>query len=305
MIKNKSKKKIRFQDEFESKVSDTIKRFRLFTKKDRILVACSGGKDSTAVLYILNKLGYNVQALTIDALIGNYTKQNLENLKKFCRQNKIKLHIISFRDEFGNSLCYIRQTLASKGIRLRSCTICGILKRYLINKAAKRLKADYVATGHNLDDEAQSVMMNLLRNNLEVGARIGPKTGVMKKESRKSFVQRVKPLYLCSEKDVKKYSMRMDFPVNYSPCPCRHDAYRNKVRKILDRLEKAGESEKRQGGGSQNIKFNIISSFIDIAPMLKDKYSGGIQRYCRICKEPSKGEECNTCKLLMVLRSKK
>jgi uncharacterized protein (TIGR00269 family) len=284
-----------FEDLFEKKVDDTIKRFKLFKKTDRILVACSGGKDSTAVLYILKKLGYNVQALTIDALIGNYTKQNLENLKKFCKQNKIKLHIISFRDEFGNSLCYIRQTLASKGTKLRSCTICGILKRYIINKAAKKLRADYVVTGHNMDDEAQSIMMNLLRNNLEVGARTGPKTGIMKKESRKSFVQRVKPLYLCSEKDVKRYSMLKKFPVNYSPCPCRHDAYRNKVRKMLDRMENK----------DPGIKFNILSSFTGIAPKLKAKYSGGTQNYCRICKEPSKGDECNTCKLLMMLRSKK
>lgn len=287
-------KTCRFEEQFERKVEDTIKRFRLFNKKNRILVACSGGKDSTAVLYILNKLGYNVQALTIDALIGNYTKQNLENLKKFCKQNRIRLHIISFRDEFGNSLCYIRQTLASKGIKLRSCTICGILKRYLINKAAKRLKADYVATGHNLDDEAQSIMMNLLRNNLEVGARVGPKTGIIRRESRKSFVQRVKPLYLCPEKDVKRYSMLMDFPVNYSPCPCRHDAYRNKIRKMLDRLEKA----------KPGIKFNIVTSFTYMLPQLKEKYNKGTQRYCRLCREPSKGPECNTCKMLIMLRSR-
>jgi uncharacterized protein (TIGR00269 family) len=284
-----------FEKKFEDKVYDTIDRYKLFTKKDKVLVACSGGKDSTAVLYILKKRGYNVQAITIDALIGNYTKKNLENLKGFCKSIGVKLHVISFRDEFGSSLCYIRQSLASKGIKLRSCTICGILKRYLINKSAKRLKADYVATGHNLDDEAQSVMMNLLRNNLEVGARSGPKPGLKRIESGRNFVQRVKPLYLCQEKDVKRYSMLMRFPVQYSPCPCRHDAYRNKIRKMLDELEK----------GDKCVKFNIVSSFNSILPSLKIKYGGGIQSTCKTCREPARGDECNTCKILKALKSKR
>ena len=79
----------------EKTVANTIRRFSLFTKKDKILVACSGGKDSTAALYILKKLGYPVEAITVDALIGNYTKKNIENIKNFCKQHSIPLHIIS------------------------------------------------------------------------------------------------------------------------------------------------------------------------------------------------------------------
>ncbi|MBU0535839.1 MAG: TIGR00269 family protein [Nanoarchaeota archaeon] len=281
-------KKNRFIREFENKVEDTIKKYHLFTKKDKVLVACSGGKDSTAVLHILKKRGYIVQAITIDALIGNYTQKNLENLKQFCKENGVKLHIISFRDAFGKSLCYIRQTLASKGTKLRSCTICGILRRYLINKAAKRLNADYLVTGHNLDDEAQSVMMNLLRNQLEVGSRLGPKTGSKRLTSSGIFVQRVKPLYYTTEKDVIIYSKIMKFPVNYSPCPCRTSSYRNKVRMLLDRLEKS----------DPKIKLNIVRSFSTIIPELRKKHGNGVQAFCKKCREPSKGDLCNTCNIL-------
>ena len=97
-----------FTTKIENQVKQTIEKFHLVTKKDILLVACSGGKDSTTVLYILNKLGYKPQAITIDAAIGNYTKQNLENIKKFCKKPNIKLHIISFKKEFGYSLCYIK-----------------------------------------------------------------------------------------------------------------------------------------------------------------------------------------------------
>ncbi|MBD3313315.1 TIGR00269 family protein [Candidatus Woesearchaeota archaeon] len=279
-----------FTEIFEKKVVDTILKNRLFTKKDRVLVACSGGKDSTALLYILKKRGYNVQAITVDAKIGNYTQKNLENLKRFCEENNVKLHEISFRKEFGSSLCHIRQILQSRGAKLRSCTICGVLRRYLLNKAAKRLRADYVATGHNLDDEAQAVMMNLLRNNLITGARVGPKTGTSTR--RPHFVQRVKPLSMCSEKDVENYSKIREFPVNYMPCPCRHDAYRNKIRKMLDRIEK----------DMPRVKQNIIISFSKELAALRKRYSDGVQEYCIECGEPSRSDKCGTCTILSLLK---
>ena len=291
MKKKKNSTNNSFASYFERKVEDTIRKYSLFSKKDKILVACSGGKDSTAVLFILKKLGYNVQAITVDALIGKYTKENLENIRSFCKLLGIKLHVISFRNEFGRSLCFMRQSLSSKGVKLRSCTICGTLRRYLINRAAKRLKADYVVTGHNLDDEAQAVMMNLLRNNLEVGSRSGPKTGLKRKEKKKSFVQRAKPLYYCSEKEVIRYSKIMGFPVNYGRCPCCHDAYRNKIRSMLDRLEKT----------NPRLKLNILESFSEKIPKLRMRYSGKTQEYCRKCGEPSKGEECSACRIFSKL----
>jgi len=98
----------------EKTVLSTIQKFKLLRKSEKILVACSGGKDSTTILYILKKLGYPVEAITIDAQIGDYTKQNLENIKLVCKKSSILLHIISFRKEFGYSLCYLRSLINSK-----------------------------------------------------------------------------------------------------------------------------------------------------------------------------------------------
>ncbi|MBW2981357.1 TIGR00269 family protein [Candidatus Woesearchaeota archaeon] len=275
----------------EQKTKKNIQNYNLISRKDKILVACSGGKDSTTVLYILKKLGYNVSAITVDALIGNYTKQNLENIKKVCKESGVKLHVVSFRDEFGASLCYLKSMLSGKGVKLGSCTICGVLRRYLLNKYAKKLKADVIATGHNMDDEVQSVLMNLFKNNLELLARSGPKTGV---SNYKSFIPRIKPLYFVSEKEVKEYSKSMNFPVNYNACPCRVDAYRNHVRKLLDNYEKI----------NPDVKKNIIDNFLKILPLLKKKFKT-IEKplYCKSCGEPSKREKCMTCQILSKLRS--
>jgi uncharacterized protein (TIGR00269 family) len=279
-----------FVKKFESKIKNTIKRFKLISPKDRVLVAVSGGKDSTTILYVLKKLGYKIEALTIDVLIGTYTKKNLENTKKFCKEQKIKLHIVSFREAYGSSLCHIVSLIKSKGWNLQSCTVCGVLRRYLVNLYSRKLKAGKVVTGHNLDDEAQAFMMNLLKNKQEMNARLGPYPGIIRDPK---FVPRVKPLYLTSEKDIEKYSKIMNFPVKYGRCPCAVDAYRNYIRNMLNELE----------FDYPNIKQNIITYLLKILPDLKKKFQTiKTLKACKECKEPSRSEVCRTCQLLSFVK---
>lgn len=275
-----------FITKFEEKVINIIKRYALINHNDKVLVACSGGKDSTAVLYVLHKLGYRPEAITVDAVIGNYTKQNLDNLKKFCKTQNIKLHVISFREEFGYSLCYIKSILRSKKYNYSSCTICGVLRRYLLNKYSRKLKADKIATGHNLNDEAQSILMNLFKNNLEILSKLSPETGVQKNNK---FIPRIKPLYLIPEEDVEKYSHLMNFPVVYTPCPCRAGVFRCKIDELISKYE-----EKHPGTHE-----NIVEWFLSISPKLKKQFiSSKPQKYCTSCGEPSKKELCAACTIL-------
>ena len=269
----------------ENKVKNTIKKYSLINKADKVLVAASGGKDSTTALFILKKLGYKVEAITIDVNISNYSKANIENLKVFCKENKIKLHEFSFRKEFGYSLCYIHSILKEKRFNHQQCTICGILRRYLINKKARLLKADKLVTGHNLDDEAQSILMNFLKNDFELLPRLGPKTGLI---SDKKFVPRIKPLYFIEEKEIIEYSKKHNFPVNYAPCPCSLHVYRRFILNELDELEKA----------HPKIKQNIIKNFIKLLPELKARRKKQAITYCQKCGEPSKKGICNTCVLI-------
>ena len=274
------------------KVESTIRKYKLFTKKERILVACSGGKDSTVLAYLLKKLGYKIEAITVNPSIKGSSRENLDNLKYFCRKNMIKLHIISFKQEFGHSLDEIKKILDSNGMNLAYCTICGILKRYLLNKKAKELKADKIATGHNLDDETESVFMNLLRGNIGLMARLGPITGVIKS---RGFIPRVKPLYLCNEKEIIAYSKLKKFPVVYERCPYAGSSYREIIRNELIAFEKKHDKTKE----------NVISWFLRILPELKK----GVRRneemtYCTICGEPSQKTICNACTIISNLKQK-
>ena len=283
-----------FIEYIERKVKKTVSNYNLIGKKEKLMVACSGGKDSTTVLYVLNKLNKNpnvkIEAFHIDVGIGNYSKQNLKNIREFCKKHKIKLHETSFRKEFGYSLCYIRSALKERGVKLKSCTICGSLKRYLINLTARKTKATKVVTGHNLDDEAQSVIMNIFKNNVEVMKRLGPITGVLRD---KKFVPRIKPLYFCTEKETTLYSKLNKFKVVYAKCPCSVDAYRRQVGNMLN------EFDERHPG----TKHSVINSFLEILPSIKKEVKGEL-KYCQLCGEPSNKNICNVCGIVKKLKAK-
>ncbi len=275
-----------FIAQFHQRVEKTIQKHHLFTKKSRVLVAASGGKDSTALLHVLKQLGYTLEAVTVDARIGCYTEQNLKNLRQFCTNINIPLHEIDFKKEFGMALCHLRDRLHVKGYDYKSCHVCGVLRRYLINKKSRELSPDVVATGHNLDDEAQVVMMNLLRGNVSCAARLGSKSG-LGEDAR--FVQRVKPFYFTREEDVVRYAKMVQLPVKYGTCPCSSDSYRREIRNIFSILP-----------NSEQAKENIMNAFMSILPTLKKYYASrnGTLRECIACAEPTNNEVCNACSLL-------
>lgn len=284
-----------FLNYFEKKVRKTIRVNKLIGKKENILVAASGGKDSTVVLYLLKKIiknrKVNIEALHIDQSIGNYSKKNKVNVRKFCEKNEIKLHETSFRKEFGYSLCYIQSLLKEKGNDLKSCTICGILRRYILNRKAKELGSTLVVTGHNLDDEAQSILMNMFKNQVAMLSRLGPRTGV---SDDKNFIPRTKPLYFITEDEVILYCKLLKFDVELKPCPCSLEAYRKSVLDMLNVFEKE----------NPGTKYGIINSFLEMKPLLMKKYKGKAVNKCSECGEPSAQKVCNACKLIGKLRKK-
>lgn len=280
----------KFTEYVEKKVRKTIRQHQLFKKGDKIAVAVSGGKDSTVCLHILNNIGHNIEAVTIDAAIGNYTKENLKNITEFCKKNDVKLNVISFRKEFGKSLCYIRAVLKSRGYHYSSCMLCGILKRYLLNKYCRENNFDYLATGHNLDDEAEAFLMNIFRNAFTLAIKQGPKSDFISKK----LVQRVKPLFYITNEETKRYSKIMNFPVNYEICPCSTDAHRRKFRRMLADFEKE----------NQGVKYSIIK-FQEMVKNNIKKIPVGEMNNCELCGEPAGNKICRVCQILKELKIEK
>jgi len=268
---------------FEKKVKKTISDYELVDKNDNIVVAVSGGKDSITTLYLLNKIfskrrDIKIIALAIDEGIHGYRDESLKHLKKFCKKYKIKLNIYSYKKEFGKTLDTILKTYKKV-----PCSICGVFRRYLLNKKSRELGATKLATGHNLDDEAQSIIMNYFRNNIQVSARSGPITGIKRD---KKFIKRIKPLYFITEKEVTAYSFLMGFMDKFNECPYNPDSYRGKVRDMINDFE-----AKYPG-----TKHGIITSFMELLPVLKDKYKDANEiKECLSCGEPCSQDKCQAC----------
>ena len=312
-----------FTDYFEDKVFKTIRQIELLDKEENLGVALSGGKDSLTVLHILNKLSkqnpkIKINAIAIDEGIHNYRDKTLEKAKEFCHRNNIKLNIFSYKGEFGLTLDEMLKILDVK-----PCTVCGIFRRYLLNKKSRESGLTKLVTGHNLDDECQSIIMNQMKNNIRSSARLGPKVGLIQDEmsaNRKAisvemserehrselshvtaqkpqvfdkFVQRIKPLYLCAEKEVTTYAFVNGLLDEFNECPNVPQSFRAQVRDMLNSME-----QKFPG-----TKYSIVNSFLETLPLLKQDFKNKIIKVCQRCSEPSANDICNACVYLGKLRN--
>lgn len=275
--------------ELERQVKQSISKLekeRSINKKEKILVALSGGKDSATTAYLLKKLGYNIEGFHINLGIGKYSQECLEKIKELCDFIGIKLHVHDMQQKTGTSMCYLRSNIQSskgKNSGLKNCAICGVIKKWIFNTEGKKLDAKKIATGHNLDDEAQTYLMNIFKGSPQLSSNLGPVSKNVQ-EARGKFIPRIKPLFFVPEEMIREYTKILEIPVNYDPCPCSFDSYRIQVRKFLSKMP---DTDKR----------NIIKNF--------DKVSGKLNKikdtnlsYCENCGEPCRGKTCKKCQLL-------
>jgi len=269
---------------FDKRFRKTVRMRNMLKKGDRVAIALSGGKDSCVLLHSLAELQkdlpFELVALTIDEGIKGYRPKTLVAAKRECEKLDIEHVIVSFKDETGSTLDSI---VRKKGDGL-PCSHCGVLRRRLLNNSARELKANKLATGHNLDDLAQTVLMNIMRNEPSRLARFNdPPT------KNKSFVPRIRPLMLTPEKEIAIYAMLKGIEIERLECPYARFAFRGQVRKMLN------ETEENYPG----TKFKVVNSFLDIEDALQKKYAKGPKlSNCSSCGEPCSEKICMFCRTL-------
>ncbi len=265
----------------EQRVADTITGSRMIVQGDTVAVALSGGKDSTALLMLLSCVlpaiaDVPLVAITVDEGIGGYREETIRSADRLARELGIEHRTISFAEMFGDTLDAI---LA--GRETRSCSICGILRKKALADGARKAGATKLATGHNLDDEAQSVLMNVLRGDLPRLVRDSSA------DTSGRFIPRIKPLMFVSEKEIATYLVLRDAWPELPECPYARHALRREARSMLSTLEY------RHPG----TMLRLMESKQKIGQACSGTVGDGALLACRQCGDPCSGELCQFCRL--------
>ncbi|MBI1971734.1 MAG: TIGR00269 family protein [Candidatus Aenigmarchaeota archaeon] len=279
-----------FKDQFEKRVKKTIREHSMVGKNEVIVVGLSGGKDSSVSLTLMKKIfgsrpDVKIIAVSIDEGIEHYRDKSLDVTKSLTQKLGVEHYIVGFKGNLGKSIDDIMAAKAAGTKNLNSCTFCGVFRRYLLNRAARELGATKVCTGHNMDDEAQAVLINYLKGDLKRLARMGPMPAL---RSNDKFVPRIKPLRNTPEKEVALYALISKTGNYWGECPYV-SGIRFEVRDFLN------EVEAKHAG----TKFSFLRTFDAMLPVLRASVENAPEiTECENCGEPCSGEVCKVCELL-------
>jgi uncharacterized protein (TIGR00269 family) len=252
-------------------------------------VALSGGKDSAVALllsqaYFRRRPGVRLVALSVDEGVAGYRTGTLRAAAALTERLGVPHQIVRADDTLGTTTDRAAEQLPGT----IPCSFCGVWRRQLLNRAARDVGADALVLGFNLDDLAQTVLMNLVRGDLDRLVRMAPH-----RTPRPGLVPRIAPLALVPEREVYLYARRRELPFDHAECPHASRASRNLFREVVWQLEEALP-------GTRQSLLRTHEKLVE--RWLRAEETGAPAR-CRSCGEPSSGELCRACEYLEVVRS--
>lgn len=285
---------------FERKFQKTMSKYIKLTPDDVVCVGLSGGKDSIALLYNLYMRQQKTKspkliAITVDEGISTTFSNNQRKIEKFFSQFQISIPLIrtSYKEIFGSTMDKIVEKIHENTMKVNACTICASIRRRIINEIAKKNGATKIAIGHNLDDVAQSLMMNVLRNDFNKIQISSPFTSSI--EDLSPFLPRIKPLFLFSEEEIIHYCQAKHLPYFSTICQNALDfpILRKKVQIFLNELDTR----------SFEFKYNLIQFHLQVNEnMPKSDSRIRTTNLCEICSYPtgSNRKVCTYCEFKQI-----
>lgn len=274
-----------FRHALEEKVRKTITHYQMLDYDDHVAVAVSGGKDSLTLLNVLVKLEgrfpkSRLTAVCVDEGIEGYRDEALEHARSACNRLGVEQVVVSYRELFGVTT----DQIAGLNLGQTPCAYCGVFRRKAINEAAANIGATKIATAHNLDDEAQTVLLNMLHGDPMRIVRSGP----VLKDPRGKFVPRIKPLSDIPEKEIVLYAYLNGIEFQSIECPHGHEALRNDIRAFMNQLEQKHPGSKFT---LQRSAERLRNSLNETTPLLE-------LRQCKKCGDPTPHQLCEACVML-------
>lgn len=270
----------------ESRVKSRVREDNLLEGNETWVVGLSGGKDSTALLDVLARTfrenpSVEIIALTLDEGIEGYRNKAVDAAREITHELNVRHEVVEFDTEFGVTI----DEVTAGNQRHKPCAYCGVFRRTALNKHAERLGATKLLTGHNLDDVAQTALMNFLDGDIERMAR-HYRASLSPRDEAGDFVRKAKPLRDVPEKEIAVYCKLKDLPVYLEECPNAEGATRGDARDLLL------EYERRHPG----TRHSIIAAYEKLAEQLE--WSKTDVTPCEECGEPTPQEFCRSCSML-------
>jgi cytoplasmic tRNA 2-thiolation protein 1 len=268
----------------EEEVYHTIQSTALFKSGECIAIGASGGKDSTVLVHILSVLndrysmGLDLRLLSIDEGISGYRDDSLETVKKNSEEYKLPLTIVSYKDLYGWTMDQIVRKIGLTN----NCTFCGVFRRQSLDKGARLIGATKIVTGHNADDIAETVLMNLLRGD---HFRLGKCTEISTGDE--GDMPRSKPFKYIYEKEIVLYAHFKKLVYFSTECIYSPNAYRGFARELLKDLERVNP--------------RVIWDIIQSGEQLKVEAQPPMRKVCTKCGGIASHDLCKACKLLEML----
>jgi len=276
---------------YKRKVFNTIERFKLVENRDKIFVALSGGKDSTAALILLkeyieeNNINAEIYAYHINLGFG-YSDKLESDVRKIAEKVGVEIYVTNLKKEYDFNIIKI-----SKIVRRPICSVCGLAKRYLMNKVPRELGATKLATGHHAMDMLINYFKNILNNNYEWNLKILPKL----KSDHPKLITKIRPLIFalpeeneayCKYKGIELTKISCPYSPNYCCYLSRNQDY--KLFQILNLSDKL----------FPNFRVDLIKSIVRMNKDLNKKIEK-TSKYneCKICGEVTDREICSFCRL--------
>ena len=262
----------------------TISKYKMIKNGDLVAVAVSGGKDSLALLHILDQISkshnFGIHVVTIDEGIPGYRDEALEIVKNYCEKLQVRYSVFSYNELFGLTLDGALQ----QDNRGSSCSICGTLRRRAMDHAAGKVGANVIATAHNMDDNLQTCLINMLSGDV---TRIGWSSY----STDDPILKKIKPFADIYESEIVFYAFTNQIPFQTEPCPHTDEGIRTEIRLFLNSLEQ------RHAG----IKNNLYGSVSKISEIVRESSTKAWTK-CERCGVRCTGRICSVCGVVSEFR---
>ena len=240
---------VHYPEWFVAQVQRAIEKYHMLGPDERVLVAVSGGKDSLALWDVLLQLGYQADGLYIDLgiddggdpSVAGYSAASREKVEQFAAQRPdARFTVMNLRSEYGETLPEVaRRVHRGRG---KPCSVCGLIKRHVMNRVTRDEGYDVLATGHNLDDEVAVLFGNVLHWQTGYIARQAP----VLPATRDGLARKVKPFCRLHERETAAYALITGIDYIYDECPHAVGATSLRYKGILNQMEEQSPGTKLQ-----------------------------------------------------------